>query len=71
MKYAKKILLQFAFVFLYTLMFLYASSEMLINPRPINDFIDLFGFIVGILLLTMSAIILVFLVIDIAKGEDV
>lgn len=71
MKYAKKILLQSVFVFLYTLMFLYAASEILIDPRPINDFIDLFGFIVGILLLIMSGIILVFLVIDIAKGEDI
>lgn len=71
MKYAKKILLQFAFVFLYTLMFLYASSELLLHPKQINDFIDLFGFIVGILLLIMSAIILVFLVISLAKGEDI
>ena len=71
MKYAKKILLQSVFVFLYTLTFLYAASEMVFDPRPINDFIDLFGFIVGILLLIMSAIILVFLVISLAKGEDI
>lgn len=71
MKYAKKILLQSVFVFLYTLMFLYTANEMVFNPSSINDFIDLFGFIVGILLLIMSAIILVFLVISLAKGEDI